>query len=148
MFLFKSKSSNFATESSILVVAGVLDPALFFFSSTEVRLNECLTTCHPEWFLRKIINCSILHRFSRLMPTLAHWPGESRNCHVFCALISSCKIFRPYDNSPAVGLFHVIVIAFSLFIIIFTTILTEKRDIDWKYRQETVFCYFVKSFRS
>ena len=32
----------------LLVVAGFLDPTLYFFSSTEVRVNGCLTICHPE----------------------------------------------------------------------------------------------------
>ena len=43
-----------------------------FFSTMEVRLNGCLATCRSERLLRKKINCSILHRFALLMPTLAH----------------------------------------------------------------------------
>ena len=34
------------------------------FSPMEVRLSECLATCHPERLLRQTINCSILHRFA------------------------------------------------------------------------------------
>ena len=79
-----------------------------FFSSMEVRLNGCLTTCHPKRLLRKTINRSVVHRLALLMPTLAYWPGDSRNYHALRALILSCKIFRIYDNSPAVLLFHVI----------------------------------------
>ena len=53
----------------ILIVAGFPDPPLLF-SSMEVRLNGCLTTCHPERLLRKAINCSISHGFALLMLTL------------------------------------------------------------------------------
>ena len=34
------------------------------FPPTEVRLSECLATCHPERLLHQTINCSILHRFA------------------------------------------------------------------------------------
>ena len=73
------------------------------------------------------------------MLILAHWPGESRNYHVSRALILSRKIVRTYDNSPVVLLFHVIVVFFSLFIIIFSITLANKRDIKLKYRQKSSF---------
>ena len=53
-----------------------------FFSTMEVRLNGCLATCHPERLLRKKINCSVLHRFALLRPTVVDWPEELRNYHV------------------------------------------------------------------
>ena len=111
---FQNKPSNFATWSFILVVAGFLDPPLFF-SSLEVRLNRCLTTCHPERLSRKTINLSIPHCFALLMLTLAHSPGDSQNYHVLCALLLSWKIFRIYDNSRAVWLFNVVVVVFFSF---------------------------------
>ena len=55
LFLFRSKSNNLVTQSFILVVAGFLDPPLFFFSTMKVGLSGCLATCHPEWMLRKTI---------------------------------------------------------------------------------------------
>ena len=103
LFLFRSKSHNFATQSwQGLVVAEFLNPPLFFFSSMEVRFNGCLTTSHPERLLRKTINSSIVHCFALLMPILAHWPEDSQNYHVVQTLILSCKIFHIYDNSPVV----------------------------------------------
>ena len=60
--------------------------SVFFLSSMETRLNGCLTTCHPEWLLRKTINSSFLYRLALLMPTLAHWPRDSLNYHVLRAL--------------------------------------------------------------
>ena len=94
-------------------VAGFLDPPVFL-SSMEVRPDGCLT-CHPERLLRKTINRSIVHCFALLMTTLAHWPEGSRNYHVLRALMLPCKIFHIYDNSPAVWLFHVIIIVFFTF---------------------------------
>ena len=85
------------------------------FSTMEVTLNGCLAPCHPERLLHKTINCSILHRFALLMLTLAHWPEESRNYHVLCALISSCQIFLIFDHYSAVWLFHAIVIVYFSF---------------------------------
>ena len=87
-----------ATQSSILVVVGLLDPPLFFLSSIEERLGGCFTTCLPEQFLRKPISCIILHCFALLMPTLTQWPGNFRNYHVLRALTSSSKIFRIQQN--------------------------------------------------
>ena len=91
-------------------------------------------------------NCSIPHRFALLMTTLAHWPGDSRNYHALRASILSCKIFTIYDNSPVVSLFHVIVIVFSLFMIIFVINLANKRDIKLKYRQKSSFLLFCEIF--
>ena len=91
MFLFRSKSSNLATlkmelfaakvnvfqslriatKTFILVVAGLLDPPLFFVSSMEERLNRCFTISLPERLLHKSVNCIILHCFTLLMPTLS-----------------------------------------------------------------------------
>ena len=77
--------------------AGFLDPPLFCSSSMEVRLNGCLTTCHPDRLLRKTINCSILNRFALLMPTLSHWPGDSPNyAHYFYPVkLSAFMKFSP-----------------------------------------------------
>ena len=62
------------------------------------------------------LSYSIVHRFALLMPTLAHWPRDSRNYHVFRALTLPYEIFRIYDNFPAVWLFHVIVNFFLHFL--------------------------------
>ena len=83
-----------------------------FFSSIEVGIIGLLTKCHPERLLRKKINCSILHRFA----LLAHWLEDSQDYHVLRTWILFCKIFRISDNSPAVWLFHDIVIVFFLFL--------------------------------
>ena len=107
----------------------------------EIRLNGCLTTCCPKQLLRKIINCSIVHRFALPVTTPAQWPGDSRNHHVLRALVLSCKIFRIYDSFTAIWLFDVIVMVFLLFMIIFAIILAKKRDIKLKYRQKS--SYFV-----
>ena len=90
---------------------------------TEVKLNG----------LHKTINCSIPHRFTLLSPTLAHWPGDSRNYHVLHELILSYKIFRIYDNSPLVYLFYAIVIILCLFMIIFAITLANKSNIKLQY---------------
>ena len=114
----------------------------------EARLNGFLTTCHPEGLFCKTINWLILHHSSS-MPTFAHWPGDFQNYHALRALISFSKIFRIHDNSPAVWLFHVIVIVFSLFMKTFAIILAKKRDIRLRYKQKSsFFCYFVKCFHS
>ena len=78
----------------------------------------------------KTINCSIVHRFAVLMPTLAHWLGDSQNYHVLCESILFWKIFR-----------------ISLSMIIFAIILAKKKDIKLKYRKKSsLFCYFMKTF--
>ena len=142
MFLFRSKSSNFVTYSSILVAAGFLDPPLFF-SSMEVRLNGCLTTCHPERLLRKTINCSIVPRFALLMSTVAHWPGDSRNYHVLRALKLSSKIFCIYVNPPAVWLFHAVVIVFSLFYDHFCNYINKEKRYKVKTYTEVQFFLII-----
>ena len=43
------------------------------------------------------------------------------------ALILSCKIFRIFDSSPAISLFYIIAIVFSLSMIIFAITLAKKR---------------------
>ena len=80
------------------------------FSIMEVRLSRCLATFHPERLLRKSINCSILHRFALVMPTLPLLPEESQNHHVLRALILSSQIFHIYNIYSAVWLFHVTII--------------------------------------
>ena len=109
----------------------------------EIRLNGCLTTCCPKQLLRKIINCSIVHRFALPVTTPAQWPGDSRNHHVLRALVLSCKIFCIYDSFTAIWLFDVIVMVFLLFMIIFAIILAKKRDIKLKYWQKLSFFSFV-----
>ena len=104
------------TKSSILDVTGVLDSPLCCSFISSGRLSH------------KAIHRSILDRFSQLMPTLPHWLGGYCNYHVLPGIILSCKISRIYDNSPALCLFHAIVIIFFLFILIFAIILVSRRD--------------------
>ena len=73
------------------------------------------------------------------MPPRTIVTQDPRIYHVLRALILSSKIFCIFDNSPTVWLFHVIVIAFSLFVIISAIILAKKRDEKLKYRQKSNF---------
>ena len=143
MFLFRSKSNKLATKSSILVVTRFLYPPLDLphFSTMEVRLNRCLAKCHLERLLRKTINCSILHGFALLMPTLAHWPEEPRNYHVLRALILPVKSSSFMIIIPQFDYFTLYFSFISLFMIIFAIILAKKTDIELKYRQKS--SYFV-----
>ena len=120
------------TKSSILDVTDVLDSPLCCSFISSGRLSH------------KAIHRSILDRFSQLMPTLPHWLGGYCNYHVLPGIILSCKISRIYDNSPALCLFHAIVIIFFLFILIFAIILARKRDMTWKYRQKSSFLSFCE----
>ena len=77
------------------------------------------------------------------MPTLAHWPVESQNCHVLRTLILSCQIFRTDDNYSAVWLLHVaVIICFSFYDDFCNYTGKEKRYKVWAKIQ--LFCYFVK----
>lgn len=57
---------------------------------------------HPGRLLRKEITSFISSFFRLLMPTLTHWPIDSRNYLVLRVLMFSCKIFRIYGNSHVV----------------------------------------------
>ena len=63
------------------------------YCELNVRLNGCLTKSHPRRLSRKSINCSILHQFALLIPTLSHWQGVFQNFHTVQKMKFSIKDF-------------------------------------------------------